>query len=85
MNLLGETQGIFPLLSIYNTFLGACARKPSIGHANQCLDLMDSRMMGVNEITFSELLKVRKEVLNITFSLCNFLNIEPLSSFCIVV
>jgi hypothetical protein len=30
----------------------------SIIHANQCLDLMERQMVGKNEVTYSELLKV---------------------------
>lgn len=60
INFLGESLGIYPLLCIYNSFLGACAETQSIGHANQCLDLMDRRMVGKNEVTYSELLKVSK-------------------------
>ncbi|XP_062092087.1 pentatricopeptide repeat-containing protein At1g76280 isoform X2 [Humulus lupulus] len=58
INFLGESLGIYPLLCIYNSFLGACAETQSIGHANQCLDLMDRRMVGKNEVTYSELLKL---------------------------
>ncbi|KAM6600779.1 hypothetical protein CsatA_020388 [Cannabis sativa] len=58
INFLGESLGIYPLPCIYNSFLGACAETQSIGHANQCLDLMDRRMVGKNEVTYSELLKL---------------------------
>ena len=56
---LGERYGIYPILPVYNSFLGACAKLHSMVHANLCLDLMDSRMVGKNEVTYTELLKVR--------------------------
>ncbi|KAL5557746.1 hypothetical protein UlMin_033957 [Ulmus minor] len=58
INYLGEGHGIYPFLSIYNCFLGTCSKMQCMGHANQCLDLMDSRMVGKNEVTYSELLKL---------------------------
>ncbi|KAL4310638.1 hypothetical protein GQ457_01G008730 [Hibiscus cannabinus] len=58
MKFLGENHGIYPLLPVYNYFLGACAKMKSIVHANQCLDLMEQRKIGKNEITYSELLKL---------------------------
>lgn len=58
INFLGESQGIYPLPSIYNCFLGYCAKVKSIDHANQCLDLMDRRMVEKNQVTYVQLLKV---------------------------
>ncbi|XP_059459556.1 pentatricopeptide repeat-containing protein At1g76280-like isoform X7 [Corylus avellana] len=58
INFLGERHGIYPILSVYNGFLRACAKMRSIVHANQCLDLMEHRMVGKNEVTYSELLKL---------------------------
>ncbi|PON90448.1 Ribosome biogenesis protein [Trema orientale] len=58
INFLGESEGIYPLLCVYNSFLRACAEMRSVSHANQCLDLMDHRMVGKNEATYSELLKL---------------------------
>ncbi|XVF35846.1 hypothetical protein REPUB_Repub19eG0006300 [Reevesia pubescens] len=55
---VGENLGIYPLLPVYNSFLGACAKMQSVVHANQCLDLMERRRVGKNEITYSELLKL---------------------------
>ncbi|GAY48998.1 hypothetical protein CUMW_115890 [Citrus unshiu] len=55
---LGERYGIYPILPVYNSFLGACAKLHSMVHANLCLDLMDSRMVGKNEVTYTELLKL---------------------------
>ncbi|XP_040989932.1 pentatricopeptide repeat-containing protein At1g76280 isoform X3 [Juglans microcarpa x Juglans regia] len=57
MNFFEEKHGIYPILSVCNSFLRACAKMRSIIHANQCLDLMEHRMMGKNEVTYSELLK----------------------------
>lgn len=58
INFLGERHGIYPVLSVYNSFLRACAKMQSIIHANQCLDLMERQMVGKNEVTYSELLKL---------------------------
>lgn len=58
INFLGESQGIYPLPSIYNCFLGYCAKVKSIDHANQCLDLMDRRMVEKNQVTYVQLLKL---------------------------
>ncbi|XP_021284335.1 pentatricopeptide repeat-containing protein At1g76280 isoform X2 [Herrania umbratica] len=55
---LGENRGIYPFLSVYNSFLGACAKMQTAVHANQCLDLMERQRVGKNEITYSELLKL---------------------------
>lgn len=60
INFLGEIPGIYPVLPIYNSFLRACAKMQSIKNANQCLDLMERQMVGKNEVTYSELLKVCK-------------------------
>lgn len=56
MNLLGENHEIN--LPVYNNFLRVCAQMRNMHHANQCLDLMERRMVGKNEITYSELLKL---------------------------
>lgn len=58
ITLLGESQGSYPRLPVYNYFLGSCAKMQSIGHANQCLELMEHRMVGKNEVTYLQLLKV---------------------------
>ncbi|KAJ4717572.1 Pentatricopeptide repeat [Melia azedarach] len=58
INFLGESHGIYPILPVYNCFLGACARMQSMIHANLCLELMDSKMVGKNEVTYTELLKL---------------------------
>ncbi|XP_042952109.1 pentatricopeptide repeat-containing protein At1g76280 isoform X4 [Carya illinoinensis] len=58
INFFGEKHGVYPILSVCNTFLRACAKMRSMIHANQCLDLMEHRMVGKNEVTYSELLKL---------------------------
>ncbi|MBA0550393.1 hypothetical protein Golob_021344 [Gossypium lobatum] len=58
MKFLRENHGTYPLLPVYNCFLGACAKMKSITHANQCLDLMELQRVGKNEITYSVLLKL---------------------------
>ncbi|OMP03083.1 hypothetical protein CCACVL1_02610 [Corchorus capsularis] len=61
---LGENHGMHPRMSIFNYFLGACAKMQSVNHANQCLDLMERRRAGKNEITYLELLKFAHYVYN---------------------
>lgn len=39
----------------------------SLVHANQCLDLMERRRVGRNVITYTELLKVCKNSVNLDF------------------
>ncbi|XP_059634066.1 pentatricopeptide repeat-containing protein At1g76280 [Cornus florida] len=58
INVLGENHDIYPILPMYNNFLGACARMNSLNHANDCLDLMESKLAGKNEVTHAELLKL---------------------------
>ncbi|XP_010428682.1 PREDICTED: pentatricopeptide repeat-containing protein At1g76280-like isoform X2 [Camelina sativa] len=55
---VGEDDGIFPVLPTYNYFLGACAKTRSGYHASKCLELMDQRRVGKNEITYAALLKL---------------------------
>ncbi|KAJ7962421.1 Pentatricopeptide repeat [Quillaja saponaria] len=58
INFLEDSQQSHPVLPLYNCFLRACAKMQSIVHANQCLDLMEHRMTGKNEVTYTELLKL---------------------------
>lgn len=67
MKFLRENHGIYPLLSVYNCFLGACAKMKSIIHVNQCLDMMELQRVGKNEITYSELLKVCRNSVDLEF------------------
>ncbi|XP_048331693.1 pentatricopeptide repeat-containing protein At1g76280 isoform X2 [Ziziphus jujuba] len=56
INLLGD--GISQISPIYNSFLGACAKMQNSTHANKCLDLMEQRLVGKNEVTYIQLLKL---------------------------
>ena len=67
INFLAESHVMFPALPAYNCFLRACAIRQSMVHASQCLDLMDHKMVGKNEATYSELLKVCKEPDSLSF------------------
>lgn len=58
MNFLRESQHLYPGLSLYNSLLRACTGMQSITHASKCLDLMEKQMVGRNEVTYTELLKV---------------------------
>ncbi|CAN8240166.1 unnamed protein product [Cochlearia groenlandica] len=55
---LGDNDSISPLLPVYNYFLGACARTRNGNYASKCLELMDQRRVGKNEITYASLLKL---------------------------
>ncbi|KAK3006304.1 hypothetical protein RJ639_016858 [Escallonia herrerae] len=58
LSIVGENADIYPILPMYNNFLGACAQMHSFHHANKCLDLMEQRLVGKNEVTYIELLKL---------------------------
>ncbi|KAF7817683.1 pentatricopeptide repeat-containing protein [Senna tora] len=58
MNFVRESQHLYPVLSLYNSFLRACADMQNITHASKCLDLMEKQMVGRNEDTYTELLKL---------------------------
>ena len=58
INFLGEWHDIYLILPMYNCFWGACAKLRGIVHANLCLDLMHSHVVGKNEVSDTELLKV---------------------------
>ncbi|KAI3797048.1 hypothetical protein L1987_39738 [Smallanthus sonchifolius] len=53
-----ETSHLYPTLQKYNTLLGASAEMNSVIHASKCLDLMENDMLGKDEITYIELLKL---------------------------
>ncbi|CAH8330313.1 unnamed protein product [Eruca vesicaria subsp. sativa] len=55
---LGENDSISPLLPVYNFFLGACVKTRNGNYASRCLELMDQRRVGKNEITYAALLKL---------------------------
>lgn len=58
MSVLGETPDHNLVLPVYSSLLGACAEMHDVNYANKCLDLMDCGLLGKNEITNMELLKV---------------------------
>ncbi|KFK42046.1 hypothetical protein AALP_AA2G204700 [Arabis alpina] len=51
-------SGISPILPVYNHFLGACAKTSSWNYASKCLELMDQRRVGKDELTYIALLKL---------------------------
>ncbi|CAH2067553.1 unnamed protein product [Thlaspi arvense] len=55
---LGENDSISPVLPVYNYFLGACVKLRNGNYASKCLELMDQRRVGKNEITYAALLKL---------------------------
>ncbi|XP_061959942.1 pentatricopeptide repeat-containing protein At1g76280 isoform X3 [Populus nigra] len=58
IDFIGERHGIYPTLPVYNTFLGACSDTSRADYADQCLQLMERRMMGKDEVTYIMLLKL---------------------------
>uniref|UniRef100_A0A6N2M596 Pentacotripeptide-repeat region of PRORP domain-containing protein n=1 Tax=Salix viminalis TaxID=40686 RepID=A0A6N2M596_SALVM len=57
IDFIGESHGIYPTLPVYNTFLGACSEMSRADYADQCLQLMERRMVGKDEVTYTMLLK----------------------------
>ncbi|KAG2238238.1 hypothetical protein Bca52824_092549 [Brassica carinata] len=55
---LGGNDSISPLLPVYNYFLGACVKTRKGNYASRCLELMDQRRVGKNEITYAAHLKL---------------------------
>lgn len=71
LTLVGENHDIRPILPMYNNFLRECVQTRSLHHVNQCLDLMERQLLGTNEVTYAQFLKVRKEkVLSV---ICSYL------------
>lgn len=62
MSIMGENPNCYSMLPIYNNFLAACYETQTVDYANECMDLMEHQMVGKNEITYVQLLKVRLEV-----------------------
>ncbi|XP_034675182.1 pentatricopeptide repeat-containing protein At1g76280 isoform X5 [Vitis riparia] len=58
LNFVGENHDIHPILPVYNNFLRGCVQIRSLLHANQCLDLMEHQVLGKNEVTYSQFLKL---------------------------
>ncbi|KAF5767185.1 putative tetratricopeptide-like helical domain superfamily [Helianthus annuus] len=53
-----ETSYLYPTLQKYNILLGASTGMNSVIHVSRCLDLMENGMLGKDEITYIELLKL---------------------------
>lgn len=62
MSIMAENTNCYSMLPIYNNFLAACYETQTIDYANECMDLMEHQMVGKNEITYAQLLKVRLEI-----------------------
>lgn len=58
VNLLGENSEATPTLPVFNTLLGSCVQMHSLNYTKECLNLMEHQMVGRNEITYTELLKL---------------------------
>ncbi|KAL2349373.1 hypothetical protein Fmac_003373 [Flemingia macrophylla] len=58
MDFLGESQCIYPVLPVYNSLLRSCTKMRSTIQASKCLDLMEKKLVGKNEVTYTELLKL---------------------------
>ncbi|KAG4383093.1 hypothetical protein GLYMA_14G223300v4 [Glycine max] len=55
---LGGSQRLYPVLPLYNSLLRSCTTMQNIIQASRCLDLMEKKMVGKNEVTYIELLKL---------------------------
>ncbi|KAM3304436.1 pentatricopeptide repeat-containing protein [Capsicum chacoense] len=58
MSIMGENRNCYSMLPIYNNFLAACYETQSVDYASKCMDLMEHQMVGKNEITYAQLLKL---------------------------
>lgn len=58
MSIMGENPNCYSMLPIYNNFLAACYETQTVDYANECMDLMEHQMVGKNEITYAQLLKL---------------------------
>lgn len=58
MDFLSETPQFYPLLPIYNGILRSCTKTHNLIQATKCLDLMEKKMIGKNEVTYTALLQV---------------------------
>ncbi|CAK7336289.1 unnamed protein product [Dovyalis caffra] len=64
IDFIGESHGTYLTLPVYNTFLGACSKMSSLDYADQCLQLMERRMVGKDEVTYAMLLKLAVSLQN---------------------
>lgn len=58
LKFLGENHRVSYILPLYNQYLSACVKMQNVIHSNQCLELMDSKLVGKNEVTYAVLLKL---------------------------
>ncbi|XP_014504630.1 pentatricopeptide repeat-containing protein At1g76280 isoform X2 [Vigna radiata var. radiata] len=58
MDSLGGSQCLYPVLPLYNSLLGSCTKMQSLIQANKCLDIMEKKIVGRSEVTYTELLKL---------------------------
>ncbi|MCD7468314.1 hypothetical protein HAX54_006384 [Datura stramonium] len=58
MSIMGENPNCYSMLPIYNNFLAACYETQTVDYANECIGLMEHQMVGKNEITYAQLLKL---------------------------
>ncbi|KAL9248859.1 Pentatricopeptide repeat-containing protein [Drosera capensis] len=58
LKFLGENHRVSYILPLYNQYLSACVKMQNVIHTNQCLELMDSKLVGKNEVTYAVLLKL---------------------------
>ncbi|GAU45008.1 hypothetical protein TSUD_87990 [Trifolium subterraneum] len=58
MDFLGESRCFYPVLPLYNSILSSCAKNQNLIQARKCLDLMEKKMMGKSEVTYTALLKL---------------------------
>lgn len=74
INNLGENSDIYPVLPMYNNLLHVCVETHSVNHVIKCLDLMEKQMVGKNEATYMQLLKVWEENCFLFYCVFSFSN-----------
>ncbi|OIT22794.1 PREDICTED: pentatricopeptide repeat-containing protein At1g76280 isoform X2 [Nicotiana attenuata] len=58
MSIMEENPNSYSMLPVYNNFLVACSETHAVDYANECMGLMEHQMVGKNEITYAQLLKL---------------------------
>ncbi|RDY12998.1 Pentatricopeptide repeat-containing protein, partial [Mucuna pruriens] len=70
MDFPGESQCLYPVLPLYNSLLRSCTKMQDIIQASKCLELMEKKMVGKSEVTYTKLLKVCRQKVLASFYYC---------------
>ncbi|CAI8585800.1 unnamed protein product [Vicia faba] len=58
MDFLGQNRRFYPGLPLYNSILSSCTKIQNLIQARKCLDLMEKKMIGKSEVTYTALIKL---------------------------